>query len=152
MAEPEHNWKFAQCFGDKGDSDDITEGIYRIVIIIFFFFFLPLVYTRYNIDQHAVHFTFDLSTTIVSNCHGVVPGCWAPCRSTIDMNWQNRGVYYLHRQNGGGHLVRGMQNDILGTSKPIDQRAFTKDLVTIHATGLISIHVLHTRDRWFGVI
>jgi serine/threonine-protein phosphatase 2A regulatory subunit B len=22
----EHNWKFAQCFGDKGDSDDITDG------------------------------------------------------------------------------------------------------------------------------
>ncbi|KAI8997872.1 protein phosphatase PP2A regulatory subunit B [Pilobolus umbonatus] len=22
----EHNWKFAQCFGDKGDSDDITEA------------------------------------------------------------------------------------------------------------------------------
>jgi serine/threonine-protein phosphatase 2A regulatory subunit B len=24
--EEEHNWKFAQCFGDKGDSDDITDG------------------------------------------------------------------------------------------------------------------------------
>jgi hypothetical protein len=22
----EKRWKFAQCFGDKGDSDDITEG------------------------------------------------------------------------------------------------------------------------------
>lgn len=22
----EKKWKFAQCFGDKGDSDDITEG------------------------------------------------------------------------------------------------------------------------------
>ncbi|KAI8393752.1 protein phosphatase PP2A regulatory subunit B [Radiomyces spectabilis] len=22
----EHNWKFAQCFGDKGDSDDVTEA------------------------------------------------------------------------------------------------------------------------------
>lgn len=22
----ENKWKFAQCFGDKGDSDDITEG------------------------------------------------------------------------------------------------------------------------------
>lgn len=22
----DHNWKFAQCFGDKGDSDDITDG------------------------------------------------------------------------------------------------------------------------------
>lgn len=22
----DHNWKFAQCFGDKGESDDITEG------------------------------------------------------------------------------------------------------------------------------
>lgn len=33
MAEPEHNWKFAQCFGDKGDSDDITEGM-----ILFFKF------------------------------------------------------------------------------------------------------------------
>ncbi len=25
--ENEGNWKFAQCFGDKGESDDITEGI-----------------------------------------------------------------------------------------------------------------------------
>lgn len=24
--ENESNWKFAQCFGDKGESDDITEG------------------------------------------------------------------------------------------------------------------------------
>lgn len=24
--EEEKRWKFAQCFGDKGDSDDITEG------------------------------------------------------------------------------------------------------------------------------
>lgn len=22
----EKRWKFAQCFGDKGDSDDVTEG------------------------------------------------------------------------------------------------------------------------------
>ncbi|OZJ03194.1 Protein phosphatase PP2A regulatory subunit B [Bifiguratus adelaidae] len=26
MSEAEHNWKFAQCFGDKNDSDDITEA------------------------------------------------------------------------------------------------------------------------------
>jgi hypothetical protein len=26
MGEENSNWKFAQCFGDKGDSDDITEG------------------------------------------------------------------------------------------------------------------------------
>lgn len=26
MSEEQHNWKFAQCFGDKGDSDDITDG------------------------------------------------------------------------------------------------------------------------------
>jgi hypothetical protein len=25
-AEDEKKWRFAQCFGDKGDSDDITEG------------------------------------------------------------------------------------------------------------------------------
>jgi hypothetical protein len=37
MAEPEHNWKFAQCFGDKGDSDDITEGIHRCYFFIFFY-------------------------------------------------------------------------------------------------------------------
>lgn len=24
--EEEKRWKFAQCFGDKGDSDDVTEG------------------------------------------------------------------------------------------------------------------------------
>lgn len=30
----EHNWKFAQCFGDKGDSDDITDGKF------FFFFYI----------------------------------------------------------------------------------------------------------------
>lgn len=24
--ETENKWKFAQCFGDKGESDDITEG------------------------------------------------------------------------------------------------------------------------------
>lgn len=27
MNEEEKRWKFAQCFGDKVDSDDITEGI-----------------------------------------------------------------------------------------------------------------------------
>jgi hypothetical protein len=26
MSEEQHDWKFAQCFGDKGDSDDITDG------------------------------------------------------------------------------------------------------------------------------
>ncbi|KAI8336687.1 protein phosphatase PP2A regulatory subunit B [Chlamydoabsidia padenii] len=26
MSEEQNNWKFAQCFGDKGDSDDITEA------------------------------------------------------------------------------------------------------------------------------
>ncbi|CAO3682159.1 unnamed protein product [Rhizopus microsporus] len=26
MSEEQHNWKFAQCFGDKGDSDDITNA------------------------------------------------------------------------------------------------------------------------------
>jgi serine/threonine-protein phosphatase 2A regulatory subunit B len=25
-AEDDKKWRFAQCFGDKGDSDDITEG------------------------------------------------------------------------------------------------------------------------------
>lgn len=25
-AENDSKWKFAQCFGDKGESDDITEG------------------------------------------------------------------------------------------------------------------------------
>lgn len=25
-SETEHNWKFAQCFGDKGEVEDITEG------------------------------------------------------------------------------------------------------------------------------
>lgn len=25
--ETDNQWKFAQCFGDKGESDDITEGI-----------------------------------------------------------------------------------------------------------------------------
>lgn len=28
----EHNWKFAQCFGDKGDSDDITDGKYTFFL------------------------------------------------------------------------------------------------------------------------
>ncbi|KAL7746507.1 protein phosphatase 2A regulatory subunit cdc55 [Sorochytrium milnesiophthora] len=26
VPEPEHNWKFAQCFGDKGEADDVTEA------------------------------------------------------------------------------------------------------------------------------
>lgn len=26
-SEGEHNWKFAQCFGDKGEVEDITEGM-----------------------------------------------------------------------------------------------------------------------------
>ena len=26
MAESENGWKFAQCFGDKGEVEDITEG------------------------------------------------------------------------------------------------------------------------------
>lgn len=44
----EHNWKFAQCFGDKGDSDDITDGncsklILEIWAHIAFFFVLHFV-------------------------------------------------------------------------------------------------------------
>jgi hypothetical protein len=27
MSDPDNGWKFAQCFGDKGDADDVTEGI-----------------------------------------------------------------------------------------------------------------------------
>jgi serine/threonine-protein phosphatase 2A regulatory subunit B len=27
MADPDNGWKFAQCFGDKGDVEDVTEGI-----------------------------------------------------------------------------------------------------------------------------
>ena len=26
MAESDNGWKFAQCFGDKGEVEDITEG------------------------------------------------------------------------------------------------------------------------------
>ena len=26
ISDTENKWKFAQCFGDKGESDDITEG------------------------------------------------------------------------------------------------------------------------------
>ncbi|KAI9283006.1 hypothetical protein BC943DRAFT_328094 [Umbelopsis sp. AD052] len=26
-AVEDHNWKFAQCFGDKSDSGDVTEGV-----------------------------------------------------------------------------------------------------------------------------
>jgi serine/threonine-protein phosphatase 2A regulatory subunit B len=29
--ETENKWKFAQCFGDKGESDDITEGTTRMI-------------------------------------------------------------------------------------------------------------------------
>jgi hypothetical protein len=29
--EVESNWKFAQCFGDKSESDDITEGIVYVI-------------------------------------------------------------------------------------------------------------------------
>jgi hypothetical protein len=32
----EHNWKFAQCFGDKGDSDDITDGKFSTSFISHF--------------------------------------------------------------------------------------------------------------------
>jgi serine/threonine-protein phosphatase 2A regulatory subunit B len=26
MDDPDNGWKFAQCFGDKGDVDDVTDG------------------------------------------------------------------------------------------------------------------------------
>lgn len=26
-AEPNNQWRFAQCFGDKGEVEDITEGM-----------------------------------------------------------------------------------------------------------------------------
>lgn len=26
MADPDNGWKFAQCFGDKGEVEDVTEG------------------------------------------------------------------------------------------------------------------------------
>ena len=29
----EHDWKFAQCFGDKGDSDDVTEGMFALQLV-----------------------------------------------------------------------------------------------------------------------
>lgn len=27
-------WRFAQCFGDKGEVEDITEGIYIFVVVV----------------------------------------------------------------------------------------------------------------------
>jgi hypothetical protein len=27
MADPDNGWKFAQCFGDKGEVEDVTEGL-----------------------------------------------------------------------------------------------------------------------------
>jgi hypothetical protein len=26
MADQDNGWKFAQCFGDKGDVEDVTDG------------------------------------------------------------------------------------------------------------------------------
>ena len=37
MTEDEHGWKCVQCFGDKGDADDITDG----KILFFFFYTIP---------------------------------------------------------------------------------------------------------------
>jgi serine/threonine-protein phosphatase 2A regulatory subunit B len=31
MADPDNGWKFAQCFGDKGDVEDVTEGIGSLI-------------------------------------------------------------------------------------------------------------------------
>ena len=25
--DPDNGWRFAQCFGDKGEIDDVTEGV-----------------------------------------------------------------------------------------------------------------------------
>ncbi|KAI9251070.1 protein phosphatase PP2A regulatory subunit B [Helicostylum pulchrum] len=33
QTENDSKWKFAQCFGDKGESDDITEGFYFIFLL-----------------------------------------------------------------------------------------------------------------------
>lgn len=44
----DHNWKFAQCFGDKGDSDDITEGSFSI----------------FALQRHA-NFIYNSTTTFV---------------------------------------------------------------------------------------
>lgn len=35
MADQEHNWKCVQCFGDRGDSDDITDGNYLGTLALF---------------------------------------------------------------------------------------------------------------------
>jgi hypothetical protein len=29
-AEPNNQWRFAQCFGDKGEVEDITEGMFSV--------------------------------------------------------------------------------------------------------------------------
>lgn len=48
----EHNWKFAQCFGDKGDSDDITDG--KLPLLLFLsFYVLPRDY--YLLLLYKVH-------------------------------------------------------------------------------------------------
>ena len=26
MADPDYGWKFAQCFGDKGEVEEVSEG------------------------------------------------------------------------------------------------------------------------------
>lgn len=36
MADQEHNWKCVQCFGDRGDSDDITDGNYLAAFALVF--------------------------------------------------------------------------------------------------------------------
>lgn len=50
----DHNWKFAQCFGDKGDSDDITEGSFSIFALQRHANFI------YNSTTTTIVFTFSL--------------------------------------------------------------------------------------------
>lgn len=33
MADPDNGWRFAQCFGDKGDVEDVTEGLANFNIV-----------------------------------------------------------------------------------------------------------------------
>jgi hypothetical protein len=38
----DHDWKFTQCFGDKSDSGDVTDGMYKVLFEVPIAFWIEL--------------------------------------------------------------------------------------------------------------
>lgn len=113
----EHNWKFAQCFGDKGDSDDITDGKMSLPLFLPFYT-LPRDY--YLLLLYKVHQSIlsECSTSLLLNMYFIclwrLKLFYFPCKILADIistvEFDQTGDY-LATGDKGGRVVLFERNE-----------------------------------------